>query len=285
MVTARPVTAIPGRWAARGRHLAGRAVARGLASLATFGRAVQIGMSGFVYLVTDLVTLRFPWRDAVRQAWLLVTVTAIPAVLVSVPFGVIVAVQVGSLTQQVGASSVSGAAGGLGVIQQGAPIVVALLIGGAGGAAIASDLGARSMREEIDALRSMGVDPLRRLVAPRMAAIIAVAPLLCMLVIFMGLTTGYVIAVTFQDITPGSYSSSFSAFASTSDLAVAVAKSLIFGVVVVVIAAQRGLETRYGPKAVADSVNAAVVLGVVVAFGINLVITQLVTMFLPQRVG
>lgn len=253
-------------------------------AMATFGRGIQIALGATTHAIRDVIYLRYPWRETVTQAWFIITVTAVPAVLVSIPFGVIVSVQVGSLTQQVGATSVSGAAGGLGVIQQGAPIVAALLLGGAGGSAIASDLGARTIRDEIHALRSMGIDPVQRLVAPRLVAMLIVAPLLCMLVIFMGLVTGYIIAVAFQGVTPGSYTSSFAAFASLADIGIALVKSLIFGVVVVIIACQRGLETKHGPKAVADAVNAAVVLGVVGAFGINLVITQLVSMFMPQRI-
>ncbi|WP_169814859.1 MlaE family ABC transporter permease [Nocardia crassostreae] len=256
-----------------------------LSGLRTFGRTLKLGVAAFRYLFIDLVGLKHPWRDTLQQGWFIVSVTAIPAVLVAVPFGVIVAVQVGSLTQQVGASSVSGAAGGLGVIRQGAPMVTALLLGGAAGSAIASDLGARTIRDEVDALRTMGIDPVRRLVAPRLAAMITLTPLLCMLIIFMGVFTGYVIAVGFQGVTPGSYLSAFAAFAKMSDLGVAIVKSIIFGVIVLIVACQRGLEATHGPKGVANAVNAAVVIGVIAAFGVNLVITQLVSMFLPTQVG
>lgn len=256
-----------------------------LSGLRTFGRTIQLAVAAFRWLVIDIVKLRHPWRDTVQQGWFIVSVTAIPAVLVSIPFGVIVAVQVGSLTQQVGASSVSGAAGGLGVIRQGAPMVTALLLGGAAGSAIAADLGARTIRDEVDALRTMGIDPVRRLVAPRLAAMITLTPLLCMLIIFMGVFTGYVIAVGFQGVTPGSYLSAFSAFAKMSDLAVAIVKAVIFGIIVLIVSCQRGLEAMHGPKGVANAVNAAVVIGVIAAFGVNLIITQLVSMFLPQQVG
>ncbi len=114
---------------------------------------------------------------------------------------------------------------------------------------------------------------------------LVVAPVLCILIIFMGLGSGYVINVVLQGATPGSYMSSFAAFASVSDLVVAVLKSVIFGAVVILVACQRGLETRNGARGVADSVNAAVVIGVVSAFGLNLVITQAVAMIMPTRVG
>jgi phospholipid/cholesterol/gamma-HCH transport system permease protein len=256
-----------------------------LGGLRVFGQTLELGAAAFLHLFRDIVALRHPWRDTVDQAWFVVTVTVVPAVLVSIPFGVIVSVQVGSLTNQIGATSIAGAAGGLGVIRQGAPIVSALLLGGAAGAAIAADLGARTIRDEIDALRTMGIDPVRRLVVPRLAAILIVAPFLCILVIFMGLASGYAINVAFQAGTPGSYISSFASFASVGDLVVALVKTQIFGVIVVIIACHRGLGATHGPRGVANAVNAAVVLGVVAAFTVNVVITQLVAMFMPQKLG
>lgn len=251
----------------------------------TFGQTLELGVLAFVHLARDIVTLRHPWRDTIDQAWFVVTVTVVPAVLVSIPFGVIVSVQVGSLTDQIGATSIAGAAGGLGVIRQGAPIVAALLLGGAAGAAVAADLGARTIRDEIDALSTMGIDPVRRLVAPRLAAILLVAPFLCILIIFMGLAAGYAINVGFQSGTPGSYISSFASFASVADLVVALVKTEIFGVIVIVVACQRGLSAAHGPRGVANAVNASVVLGVVSAFTVNVVITQVVAMFMPQKLG
>ena len=112
-----------------------RFLSRTDSSLQTLGRFFGLGAQAFGFLITDLIRLRHPWRDTINQAWFIISVTAIPALLVSIPFGVIVAVQVGNFIQQVGASSVSGAAGGLGVIRQGAPMVAALLLGGAAGSA------------------------------------------------------------------------------------------------------------------------------------------------------
>lgn len=255
-----------------------------LDSLATFGRAIQMAVLVVAFTLVDIVRGKFPARDFISLTWFVITVTAVPTVLASIPFGIIISAQVGSLTEQVGATSISGAAGGLGVIQQGAPIVAALLLGGAAGAAIAADLGARVLREEIDALRVMGLDPVRRLVAPRVAALVFVAPLICFVTIIMGLVTGFTIAVAVQGVAPGSYISSFAAFASVTDLAIAVVKSLIFAFVVAVVACQRGMETKHGAIAVANSVNAAVVVGIVAAFALNTAITQVTTMFFPPKI-
>ncbi len=256
-----------------------------VSALRTFGRSTQMASESAAGAVSDIVRLRFQWREALNQAWYLITVTAIPAILMAVPFGVIVSVQVGNLIHQIGADSLLGAAGGLGVIKQGAPMATGLLLGAAGAAAIAADLGARNIREEIDAMRTMGISPLHRLVIPRMVPMVFVAPMLNILIIFTGVIAGYAVAIGPQGVTPGSYWGTFGSFTVVADIGVSIAKSVLFGFIVVVIACQRGLEAKGGPRGVADGVNAAVVLSVVSIAITNLIITQLVSMFLPTRLA
>ncbi|MDO3645946.1 ABC transporter permease [Nocardia mangyaensis] len=239
-----------------------------------------------IYLGTnDALRGRFQVNETLTQAWFLIRVTAIPSILMAIPFGVIVSAQVGNIVSELGADSMIGAAGGLGVIKQGAPMATAMLLGGAGAAAIAADLGARTIREEVDALRVMGVDPVQRLVVPRIAAMMLVAPLLNVLIIFIGISSGFVVAVAALDVTPGSYWQSFGAFTTPIDVWVSLVKALLFGFLVVVIACQRGLEAKGGPRGVADGVNAAVVMSIAAAVVLNTVITQVVTMFLPVRMA
>ncbi|WP_433203422.1 MlaE family ABC transporter permease [Nocardia sp. CA-107356] len=256
-----------------------------LSSLRTFGRVVDLGLESARGTVSDIVAREFQWHEMLRQSWYLVTVTAIPAVLMAVPFGVVVSVQVGNLIHQLGADSLIGAAGGLGVIQQGAPIATGLLLGGAGASAIAADLGARTVREEIDALRTMGISPVHRLVIPRVTAMMLVAPLLNVLIIFVGIVAGYAVAIGAQNVTPGSYWATFGSFTVLTDVWISMIKAVLFGFIVVIVACQRGLEARGGPRGVADGVNAAVVLSVASIIVVNLVITQVVAMFLPLRVA
>ncbi len=254
-------------------------------SLRTFGRAVLVGTRAVTGTASGIARGNFQWRETILQAWVLLTVTAIPAILMAIPFGVIVSVQVGNLIHQLGADSLLGATGGLGVIKQGAPMATGFLLGGAAAAAIAADLGARTIRDEIDALETMGISPIQRLVIPRMVAMLFVAPLLNILIIFVGVLAGYLVSIGGQGVTPGSYWATFGSFTSVADVWVSLGKSVIFGFLVVIIACQRGLEAKGGPRGVADGVNAAVVLSVVAVVLVNLVITQLTAMFLPTRLA
>lgn len=254
-------------------------------SLRTFGRGVELCVESVQGTTTDIVQGRFQWREMLFQCWFFISVTALPAVLMAIPFGVIVSIEVGNLIHELGADSLLGAAGGMGVIKQGAPMATGLLLGSAGAAAIAADLGARAIREEIDALRVMGLSPVHRLVIPRVVAMVLVAPLLNILIIFVGVLAGYAVATGVQGVTPGSYWATFGSFTVAADVWVSLGKSVVFGFLVVVIACQRGLEAKGGPRGVADGVNAAVVLSVVAVALVNLVATQLSAMFLPTRLA
>ncbi len=155
----------------------------------------------------------FQLREFIQQAWFIASVTIIPTALVAIPFGAVIALQVGGLIKQFGAQSFTGSASVLAVVQQAAPIGTALLIAGAGGSAIAADLGARKIREELDAMMVLGIDPIQRLVVPRVLAAMLVAVFLNGLVSVVGVAGGYVFNVGLQGGTPGAYIASFTALA------------------------------------------------------------------------
>ncbi|GAB4664149.1 hypothetical protein MOKP76_14060 [Mycobacterium avium subsp. hominissuis] len=219
------------------------------------------------------------------QGWVLYKVTALPAILMAIPFGGMVAVQSSGLINQVGANSLIGAASGVGVVRQGAPITAGLLMGGAAAAAIASDLGARAIREELDALRVMGVDPVRHLIMPRFLALIILAPILCSIIIASAVLASFILAVTVSEVTSGSFWASFGAFAKMVDIWFAIGKATVFAAIVAIVSSLKGIEAKGGPRGVAAAVNASVVLNVVSIVIANLVITQLQTMFFPMQVA
>jgi phospholipid/cholesterol/gamma-HCH transport system permease protein len=254
-------------------------------SLETVGRAAKLFVGVVRYSVTDTISGRLPVDEFVNQVWQLYKVTAVPAILMAIPFGGMIAVQIAGLINQVGANSLVGAASGVGIVRQGAPITAGLLMGGAAASAIASDLGARAVREELDALRVMGVDPVRHLVVPRFLALIVLAPVLCAIIIASSVSASFILSLNVSDVAPGTYWMSFGAFAKMVDVWFAVAKAIIFGAIVGIVSSLRGMEAKGGPRGVADAVSAAVVLNVVGILYANLVITQIETMFFPMRVA
>jgi phospholipid/cholesterol/gamma-HCH transport system permease protein len=254
-------------------------------SSATTGRGVLMAASVVRYSVIDAISLRLPFSELVVEAWTLLKVTATPALLMAIPFGAMVSVQTSGLVNQVGASSLVGAASGVGVIRQGAPITAGLLMGGAAASAIASDLGARAIREELDAMRVLGIDPVRRLVVPRFLALIIIAPILCAIIIAAAVGASFTLAVAVSGVTSGSFWMSFGSFAKMVDVWFTIGKAVLFAAIVAIISCLRGMEAKGGPRGVADAVNSSVVLNVVCIALANLAITQLQTMFFPMEVS
>lgn len=269
----------------RGARAAGSLRRKFLDGVDTFGEMVLLGLGSLRFLATDVVTRRFSWREFFDQAWFMTRVAFLPAVLVAIPFGIIIAVQVGAVAQQIGAVSFTGAVNGIGILRQAAPLVTSLLMAGAVGSAICAQLGAQTVREEVDAMKVMGLNPVQRIVAPRIAAAMAVGFLLNIVVAVTAMMTGYFINVGGGHVSSGAYLSSFISFAQPSDLVLAEGKAVIFGFLATVVACHKGLNAKGGPKGVAEAVNQCVVIAVIVLAVVNVAITQGYVMLVPTRIA
>src|SRR5213080_4191756 len=175
------------------------------------------------------------WPEYVSQCWFIAKVTSIPVVLISIPFGMVIALHVGSFNQQLGAQSATGAAMVLATVREASPVATALLIAGAGGSAMTADLGSRKIRDEIAAMEVMAVNPIHRLVTPRLWAATTVSVLLVSLVSVAGLSGGYVFNVIVQHVTAGAYFQGFSSLAQLPDLWSSLAKAWVFGFIAAMV--------------------------------------------------
>jgi phospholipid/cholesterol/gamma-HCH transport system permease protein len=256
-----------------------------MASLNPTAGVAQAGRLFALFLDVARLTFRRPWqfREFVQQAWFVASVTIIPTALVSIPFGAVIALQIGSLSRQVGAQSFTGAASVLAIVREASPIVVALLIAGAGGSAICADLGSRKIRDEIDAMEVLGISPVQRLVVPRVVACTLVAVALNGLVSVVGVAGGYFFNVVLQGGTPGAYLASFSALAQLPDVYAGELKAFIFGIIAGVVASYKGLNAGGGPKGVGDAVNQSVVITFLLLFFVNFVVTAVYFQVVPAK--
>ncbi len=255
------------------------------AGVVTSGNLVLLAAEATACICTDIIARRFSWSEFLIQVWFMTRVSLLPTILVAIPFGVITSVQIGGVAAQIGANSFVGAVNGIGVLRQGAPLVTSLMIAGAVGSAICADLGARTVREEIDALKVMGISPVQRLVAPRVVAALFVALLLTVIVAMAAMTTAFVIAVGGGSVSSGTYIESFVSLVQPTDFLLAELKALIFGFIATIVAAHKGLSAHGGPKAVADAVNQAVVLSVILLALVNVGLTQAYVMLVPSGVA
>ncbi|WP_220794106.1 MlaE family ABC transporter permease [Nocardioides pelophilus] len=268
-----------------GRSMVDNVVDRMKAGVVTTGQLVVLSVESARYIATDIVSRRFSWTEFLLQAWFMTRVSLLPTILVSIPFGVITSVQIGAAANQIGAQSFIGAINGIGVLRQGAPLVTSLMIAGAVGSAICSDLGARTVREELDALKVMGISPTQRLVAPRVLAALLVALLLTIVCAMTAMVTAFAMVVGTGQISAGTYIESFVGLSQPTDLFLAEFKALIFGFIATIVAAHKGMSAKGGPKGVADAVNQAVVLSVILLAVVNVGITQAYVMLVPQGVA
>lgn len=245
----------------------------------------QAGSFFALSLDTLRMTFRrpFQWAELIDQAWFIASVTILPTALVSIPFGAVIALELGNLTRQVGAQSFTGSASVLAIVREASPIVTALLISGAGGSAICADLGSRKIRDEIDAMEVLGISPIQRLVVPRVFAAMIVAVLLNGLVSVVGVVGGYYFNVIVQHGNPGAYLQSFTALAQLPDLYAGEVKAAIFGVIAGLVAAYKGLNPGGGPKGVGDAVNQSVVITFMLLFLTNFVLTAIYFQIVPQK--
>jgi phospholipid/cholesterol/gamma-HCH transport system permease protein len=223
-------------------------------------------------------------REFVEQAAFLVSVTLVPVVLIAVPLGATISLQIGQLTRQLGGESFTGAAVIVGVIREAAPIAAALLIAGAGGSAMAADVGARNIRDELAAMEVMAVNPVARLVTPRVWAATVVGVLLVSMVIIGGVGGGFFFNVIVQKVSPGAFFNGATALVRISDLGVALGKAGLFGFIAATIACERGMTCSRSPIGVGLAVKQAVVVTFLVVFVVNYVITSLYVVLVPQRI-
>jgi phospholipid/cholesterol/gamma-HCH transport system permease protein len=229
-----------------------------------------------------MFTTRFRFREFVSQTWFVITVSFGPALLVSIPFCVIIIFQVNQLLIQIGAVDLAGAGAAVAVVREIGPIVSVLVVAGAGATAICADLGSRTIREEIDAMKTLGIDPVQRLVVPRVVASTVVGVALNGMVTVVGLVGGYFFSVVLQGATPGLYVSNLTLLVGLPDFLASEIKAGVFGMLAGLTACYLGLNAKGGPKGVGDAVNQTVVFAFMLLFAANSVIS---TIFLNIKLG
>jgi phospholipid/cholesterol/gamma-HCH transport system permease protein len=136
-----------------------------------------------------------------------------------------------------------------------------------------ADLGSRTIREELDALRVLGIDPVQVLVVPRVLAATLVSLFLASMVTVVGILGGFFFAVFFQDVTPGAFAGGLTLLVGPIDVLVMLAKASIFGLVAGLIACYKGISVGGGPQGVGNAVNETVVYTFLALFVINVIAT------------
>ena len=215
----------------------------------------------------------FAWREYLLQTWFVARVSLLPALMLTIPYTVLLVFTFNILLIEFGAADFSGTGAAIGTVSQIGPIVTVLVVSGAGATAMCADLGARTIREELDAMRVMGIDPIQALVVPRVLAATTVALALSATVIVVGLTGGFIFAVFVQHVPPGAFVAGLTVLTGGADVLVALTKAGLFGLAAGLIACYKGISVGGGPAGVGNAVNETVVFTFMALFAINIVAT------------
>ncbi|MCG8470113.1 MAG: ABC transporter permease [Gemmatimonadetes bacterium] len=264
---------------------ASRSAAR-LARNAVFGIAVSVHeyFTLLARLLRSCVTRPFYRRDVVQQMDTIGVASLFIVVLTGLFTGMVLALQSAVEMERFGATIYIGRLVGASTVRELGPVLTALMVTGRAGAGMAAAIGAMRVTEQVDALRTMGVDPIRKLVAPRFLAALIMLPLLTIVADLVAILGGLLIAVVKLDLTAELYMRSvYETLAQTGfvlryipiDLIQGLVKPLAFGGIMAVTSCFYGLRTTGGTEGVGRATTQAVVTTSILVLAVDYFLTQI----------
>jgi phospholipid/cholesterol/gamma-HCH transport system permease protein len=203
------------------------------------------------------------------------------ACILSLFIGGVIALQTGPVLAERGLSSAIGPLVGLSICKELAPVMMSILIAGRIGSAMAAEIGSMRVYQEIDALRTMNINPIHYLVLPRMVAISIALPILVIFSILIGWFGGGMVAMVNEKIHISfqSFLSNLREIVDLGDVCNGLFKSFVFAVVIGVVSCHQGLVTIGGPRGIGRSVTKAVVNSIVLILILDYFLTRFLLYF------
>lgn len=203
--------------------------------------------------------------------------TTLPIVAILCFFiGSVLALQAGYSMQNYGTQQFIGTLVGLSMARELGPMMVAILLAGRVGSAIAAELASMKVYQEVDALETMNIPPARMLVMPRLAAVLVMMPVLTIIANLIGWFGGAVTCkyVGFIGIEPASYFATLTRYVEFKDVVNGLIKAEVFGFVVILVCCNIGLSTRGGPREIGAAVTRAVVVSLILILTLDYFVTK-----------
>ncbi len=189
--------------------------------------------------------------------------------------GAVLALQSGQTLDQFGARPVVGRLVSASMVKELGPVLTGLMLSGRIGSGIAAELGSMMVTDQINALRALGTDPIRKLVVPRILAGFFMAPVLTVIADFVGILGGWIVARFQLQVSSGVYWSSILQGLYMQDIWMGIIKPFVLGFVIVSIACHVGLRTKGGTQGVGRSTTNSVVAGSVAVIAVDFFITRI----------
>ncbi len=247
----------------RGRRARNAVEHLGEATAGSFAELLRVLNFFGELLVTAFAALRNPRSLNLRDVALTMErsgADALPIVLlINFLIGFVMAYQSAVQLEQFGANIFVADLVGLAVTRELGPLMTAIIVCGRSGAAFAAELGTMKVSEEVDALRTLGLLPLRYLVVPRVFGLMLIAPVLTLMADAIGITGGIVVAATQLDVTPAAFMNELREVMEPWDVISGLVKSVAFSATIGIVACQQGLSTSGGAEGVGRRTTSAVV--------------------------
>ncbi len=232
----------------------------------------------------QLVTPGLSWRrEFVRQYIFSFRATLMPATVVAFVIGFsTIGIQGGSLASAFGAIDRISAVAPIAFLRELGPLLTSAIVAGTLGSTITAEIGARQIRQEIEALEILGINPVRNLVLPKVLACALMMPVLNLIALWAGIAGTLGAAVVLYGSTPGAFFDSLLTLTTFIDLWGSEMKLILFGWMIGIIASYKGLTVGGGAEGVGKAVNESVVASLVGIAMVCVVYTQLFLAFYPE---
>ncbi|MDQ3283489.1 MAG: ABC transporter permease [Acidobacteriota bacterium] len=245
--------------------------------------------SAFLYVggITELAgqTVQQFRRGPMEKALLVaqfdqIGVRSLSIVIITSAFiGMVLALQTAYALADFGGKMFVGTIVSLSLVRELAPVLMSLMVGGRVGAGIAAEIGTMKVTEQIDALRALATNPVRKLVVPRVTACTIMFPLLTIVAIALGILGGMIIAVSSLHVSANAYLRSVVEAVHYNDLASGIGKTFFFGFSVALIACFNGLRTSGGADGVGRATTQTVVTASITVLIMDFFLTKLFLFF------
>ncbi len=191
--------------------------------------------------------------------------------------GAVMTMQMARALEQYGAISQTGTVVSISIVRELGPVLTSLLVAGRNASGMASELGSMKVTEQIDAMRALGTDPIKKLVVPRLVATATVLPLLTIIADFIGIFGGFIIAYFVLNLTSDQYWTTSWQALVYSDIAQGLIKPFVFAFAIALVGCYYGLRTTGGTQGVGHATTQAVVVSSVAIFFLTFFITRIFT--------
>ncbi len=217
----------------------------------------------------------FKFRNIFKQMEFIGVRSMFVVVITGAFTGMVMALQSYNALKRFGAESLVGPTVALSMARELGPVLTGLMVTGRAGSAMATELGTMRVTEQIDALTTMAVNPLKYLVAPRLVAGVLMLPVLAIITDFVGVAGGYFVGVRLLNINPGVFIGRIIDFVSVDDIFFGLIKSTFFGLILSLVACYEGFYTTGGAEGVGKAATVTVVLASILILISDYILTSI----------